>query len=825
MCHRCENKCKPKCPCDSPKKHCKHANICQDFCPVPPTDEIYNQYQLVSGDDSVNRDFIMEVVEDESYPLSERKSGIYGYDPVTPTVPIIDGGELYSDSLSSVDIRIHEPNQNDVIAVTVDDIKNTFVEIAEFFTSRGLQIPGPDTFPINENSYNFRDWSGTFKMINIKFHYENEKPIPSGLDLVAFNTNIRQDGYIYVGPTGYEEDLINNRDVRFAYPLRVPLTQDKKLYCRRKKCGKPIAFYDKITQQISIKVKCIDFLTFSNPELIVSSDPIVKSLVEFRMKGFEGKFQLTKRSSRNNDLISSNFEDAEILVQVSDKVNVKCSGFIQTKGPVEDLSYDIEYRNENGNYSGCILALMNGGSSDLDIFSYSIGGPGAFATTIDSFLTQGENIGDNTNTLLTEVSGSPSSNTIFDTGLWILAQKRPGNLAVSVDFINNPPVPENITSYPIVETPSVTDAIRGVLGHEYVHNVQQGMGIVSYMTEGEALGIELDTDINFGIIGSNRPNDYVQYITNVVRGKLPLLSPENVVDDLGIRGTYGEGIWWNWFMKNYDPYHQVMRRTNDIIATNSDLQSLKLTDTNLDTYSYGAISRLAFKQALNELNSLDVSDVYRDWVISLSLLRNNTSISDSNPLYASTFPYWVYQDGYPLSPSGVPFLPPLLPGNVLLAFASTAIFGNPGSSTWWAQLDQNANPNTSTGTSGFDTAFPQLGTNFNELLELEDLSSVVYVVDKANSEVSVKNTQGKIVVTMHQFTSDGTPNTPGVFNIQGPFELALNATKTFDLTDFSDGGLIRLVVSNVAVTDFVGINNILKTGVNRITGQAEVTSV
>lgn len=27
MCHRCENKCKPKCPCDSPKKHCKPANI------------------------------------------------------------------------------------------------------------------------------------------------------------------------------------------------------------------------------------------------------------------------------------------------------------------------------------------------------------------------------------------------------------------------------------------------------------------------------------------------------------------------------------------------------------------------------------------------------------------------------------------------------------------------------------------------------------------------------------------------------------------------------------------------------------------------------
>ena len=27
MCHRCENKCKPKCPCDSSKKHCKPANI------------------------------------------------------------------------------------------------------------------------------------------------------------------------------------------------------------------------------------------------------------------------------------------------------------------------------------------------------------------------------------------------------------------------------------------------------------------------------------------------------------------------------------------------------------------------------------------------------------------------------------------------------------------------------------------------------------------------------------------------------------------------------------------------------------------------------
>ena len=78
---------------------------------------------------------------------------------------------------------------------------------------------------------------------------------------------------------------------------------------------------------------------------------------------------------------------------------------------------------------------------------------------------------------------------------------------------------------------------------------------------------------------------------------------------------------------------------------------------------------------------------------------------------------------------------------------------------------------------------------------------------------------------MHQFTPTEGPDFGGTFTSQGPFELADGETQTFNVRNFTDVGLIRLVVSNVAITDFGGINNvIIDSDIDRISGRAIITT-
>ena len=205
-------------------------------------------------------------------------------------------------------------------------------------------------------------------------------------------------------------------------------------------------------------------------------------------------------------------------------------------------------------------------------------------------------------------------------------------------------------------------------------------------SEGDAAGITLDPAMNEGTFIFNLAIFFTDFVLNHSRGLWSVGATNSEVSSVSFAGVnYGGCLWWDWLRINYDPYHQVMRRIFDILQTtvapkiNTFLGLNVAAGDGTIADSHGSSNRLAMKQALSELHGVDLSLAYKDFAISLSLLRNNTSIPSQ---YRSKYPYWISQSDY-VSVDNICLLPSL--------------------NAWWEDLDTNANPSTAAGTFGSTT--------------------------------------------------------------------------------------------------------------------------
>src|SRR5690606_8872414 len=124
------------------------------------------------------------------------------------------------------------------------------------------------------------------------------------------------------GVTVYNPDLDqpnpgDNRDTRFAYPMRIPVTTSNVEYSN--KSGKePIAHYSSLTRQLTINVPNTNsFLSAYDPSFDVW--PLQTVPFTYYMNGFQGTFVPLTRNDSNN-LILSNFAKAHCIAQVSETV-------------------------------------------------------------------------------------------------------------------------------------------------------------------------------------------------------------------------------------------------------------------------------------------------------------------------------------------------------------------------------------------------------------------------------------------------------------------------------------------------------------------------
>ncbi len=253
--------------------------------------------------------------------------------------------------------------------------------------------------------------------------------------------------------------------------------------------------------------------------------------------------------------------------------------------------------------------------------------------------------------------------------------------------------------------------------------------------------------------------------------------------------TYGMAIWWKYLQDQFDFNNQVMRRTMDVLS--HDTLGPLLSENNFpDSFAALPVNDVggsaALDRALKDLFGKNLKDVWNDYSISITLLRNNKSIP---PQWRNYFPYWLYNTEY----DGFDKI-----------FAVATLYGLERFSNWWEQMDDN-----SVIPASFRT--PYTGETFirtlPEFFETDALSlrtfafNVTHPSEGGPNKIKVKVPFGEWRVTLVQFTSDGTP--VGSFIADGPHTLVGggNDTLTLNLANhnpsFSETGNIRLICVNV----------------------------
>jgi hypothetical protein len=470
-----------------------------------------------------------------------------------------------------------------------------------------------------------------------------------------------------------------------------------------------------------------------------------------------------------------------------------------------------------------VCTRFNGGSPDHDVFIQQPNILNANAVPLSPYIVFESNeivdgepvtyaIGDNPNTLQIENFATACKINLYDDARWGQALTDFG-----FNFTNDPPIPENMTTVP---APSREDHFKlgsNIFFHEFVHNVQQCSATTTlYDVEGNAVGFELIPTVNQGGLNC-RSNRYSQYFSSFVRGIFPLMEDTARIAAPFNVSSYGAGIWYNFLYSKYDGNQQSMRRAFDLLSTK---YALYLKSVGVQTFiensvgqsTYGGAMRLAMKQALKELLNLELSDIFRDYAISLAVFRNNQSIPQK---YRTMTAYWINSTYYPYANQFI-WMP--LP--------------NPAYTYWWTELDTNQVGGPAITATGFPfvTYYPQLATTAVRQLNLQDLSTFAYVVGNNINSVTVAITKGTFAVSLVQFTPGG-PCNEGTFVIDGPHNLIAGQSIALNVTPFRvNTGFVKLVISNLTITDWglvygdpIYDMTQLPAGGSRVTGTATVT--
>lgn len=777
---------------------------------VPPTDEVYTQYVQYP-----NAQNILENIEDFSIPNSLIVPGteiypdapIYGYITTGSTQELVLGGGpdlSYNPDFTGVDYRFHSIDPDQLELCTFDNVRSWQEHTISYYRERGFPLPGSDVYPQWEGQFIFSDNLGDFPFpfVSIKFNYE-DGPVPTALDLV-----------VPTGPATFAALALYQPDPSlrkngFYYPIRIPITTDISEY-QTKFNTEPIAYYDNLHRRISIHVS--DCYAPTQLSQLVLEIPCCNCEVDVNYKdslaAFDGTFNLMRRNGANQ-LVSSDFANLEYLIQASSVVSA--TTIYEDAGGPFPFTYEFNFSQPGGVFTGLAIPLMNGAGPQADIFVTN-GNTNAFVSTDDPLIipalvdnnTQLFQAGDNPVTTLVENLAYSPRTTIRDTSNWnILITELP---ALVMEGLTTPEENGDIPA-PIFASDPAT-ILNVVTGHEYLHVAQYLQGTSPFMpTEANALGIEQDPKLNSNRFVGFRPAQWAHdYMPTVVRGDWPLTLSELAApaDTLLFPSTYGSSIFWRYMATQFDYNYQVMRRMSDILsnATINPLLAENGVPFALAAYGYGgqvginpAGPLLALAQALNELHGRNVQDVFADYAVSLAMLRNNSSIPAP---YRHQYPYWLSSPSYPFNEDlSLPF---------------------PEYATWWQDYQDNI-----VLPEGY--AFPQYdGQTFIPTLDqdidqypMQDMTMLIFEVPQGTNFVDIHVT-GQWRLAMVQFTSDDTP--VGDFQMLGQF--VNNGGQTlFDVSELTGTGPIRLVCAHVSMPTYQGLSSFC--GEGEFTGTISIT--
>lgn len=718
----------------------------------------------------------------------------------------------------------------DLTPEAIKDYMDTFVS---YYTSRGFPIQGPDTFKKFEDQYiwqfpagqNQAFTSGGYVAIRPIWHANRN--VPDYIDLHA-TANNNPNEYFVLDTFLSDLSLAENGH---GYPLRIPVTTD---LCEYQNSGDPIAFYDQDAYVLSIRVPDPGNGYFLTNRIVNTGNPALDVDYEEHLLAFEGSFAIIKKTKSkptkckidrrrtNNDdstvkLVNGQIEDAYVFAQVSETVHIKsrvidfgipASPDYELFNPIRSDVYGPS--DPTIYYTGVVCAKMNGGSPSFDFYVVPIPAPINDFSIAEDPLQYPEN-GDNPQTTLVEQYGNLSQITLhfYKQGGYNLVAKVPKKFIDTVGFYpeiaNISPVPSHIGN---------AEAWKWVASHEFEHQCQFASGIINLMpSEAMAVGMETDAKLMGDIIFPSRMQNMSNRHLRFTRGAFTAMRS----DTQGV-STYGASMFWIYLRGLFDFNNQVMRRIADILTNETAGPLFKANDfpdITVLTCINNSGGSAALNQSLAELFGKDVKTIWNNFSIALTMLRNNTAIPAE---YRVHYPYWMYNtqySGYPLIYASMSTAIPLLPAPFpLTPFAP-----------WWEMLDTNAviPANWFSPFTG-QTVLRTLPASFST--SIKDLHSVSFNVPHALTTITITITAGEWMLTLFQFTSDGTQ--VGSWIQDGPFTIIGSGVHVFTVTGhvpaFTATGNIRLTCANVS---FSGTGNVLADyfSPEPNTGSIHITSV
>jgi len=784
-------------------------------CQVPSTEEVYNEWFVTAGGvepaSPINiQQNVLEVIEDfviDPFAVvagTEPDGGslVYGYNP-DQTLDLTGGvTKSYAPSFTDFHLRYHGVNASKLIDISPGRINTWMQNSVSYYHQRGYPIQTSDVTPEYQGVYRsttgFVWTAGTAPYIAMKF---------SGINYLDLNASASLGFW----SLGLYESNSNNFKNNYSYPLRIPITTDYSVY--NKSIGvSPMVYYDEKTQKITIHVPSTPngyFLGSCDVDTSVLEPgqyPFNPNFQDY-LDSFDGTFSLMRRRASDNKIVRANIASCQYIIQASSEVSLLSKSNIF--GPQSPFGATVKYQEETGaEFTGICCPLMNGEDSKFDVYGYNsvVNANAIFQDPWEFAESGGFAPGDLPSSTFIEGYGAPSLMNMYDNVEWSKKALGLPKTLMSGDVAFT--YPENVGAAPVPTILTSDEILSSVVSHEFAHNTQYAGGYVGYLpVEGMATGLEQDPKL--GQVSAThsawlafRPRAWSQLLTATARGDWSLMQHDT--DGSG-NFTYGMGIFFRWLATQFDSNYQVMRRTGDIVSNVPGYvgQLIRALDfpaffTHFGVMPNSAGQAQAFDQALGELYSKNIKDLYTDFAVSIAFLRNNNSIPVE---WQHSYPYWINSSAY-------------------AGYATLQASGNVAQN-FWELLDTNGVIPSGWGVPVSyegQTFYPTLSTSV--VKDVRDLTSMIFNIDKGTTtDVTVTITAGEWRFYMVQFTSAG--DSIGVLIEHDDSQVSLTGAGTHTFLNipgtFTGSGSIRLVCVNVTMTNYPGnsgLDNYAKNPIN-----------
>lgn len=744
----------------------------------------------------IEKEFVIPVNRTLFGTQPDSQSKVYGYND-DQTLDLTGGrAKSYNPGFTEFHLKYNAVNEaifydpsgpltKRIETLTPEVVKRNFDKIVSYFGSRGFYLQGPDTFPKFSNQYIWthsasqNQFFGNPAYIALRLIWEDskkcKKSVPAFVDLHA---SANQDGYFVLD--SYQADE-SQRQNGHGYPLRIPITTD---FCGRFQTEynlNPIAYFDKKANVLTIHVPDNGQQHLFVKQVVNTGNPDLDINYEEYLTGFNASFVALRRNSKN-EFVPTKLRCANLFAQVSQTIDVKSNVISFGEPQIYESSIQIRRqvsaRNPTIYYTGVVAPLMNGGSPSFDASVIPMTFRNSYIAVLDPEQLPAEGgyaEGDLPTTKLIEEYGSVNAITLFDIDFDSISLNLP------IPMLRGAYYPEtNSSVVPVPVKPTNEEALLFVAAHEFTHQTQ--IIYTALPAEGQASGIQLDFRISDESFQVTLSRDYSRAMLRATRGVFGPMTNQTQAN------TYGMAIFWKYLQDQFDFNNQAMRRTQDILLSetlgplvkSNNFPNLAIIDF---PNSNGGSS--ALDQAFKELFSKNLKDVWTDFSVSVTFLRNNKSIPAQ---YRHYWPYWIYDSKY---------------AGYSEIFQASLNANRQQFANWWELLDTNGVVPANWGSVG--GAF--VGQTFIRTLpavvdaSIPDLRSLAFNVPHTTNSITVTVTAGEWRIILCQFTSDGTDT--GLWAQEGPFEILGSGTVTFvlsALTGFTATGNTRLVCVNVNMT-------------------------